>query len=202
MVFSRLRAIKPIEKKHGRWQWLCKCECGKEPIVGISQLINGDTKSCGCYKNDLVGNRSRTHGGSRNNIPGYYVWKNMKARCYNKNNDRYQQWGGRGIIVCSRWLNSFQNFITDMGVKPSKKHSIERVNNDGNYEPSNCKWVTNDEQAKNTRILLWVYYSGQKVKLRDVCNKLNINASYVTNRAWRKGVTTQESFNHYLQAAL
>lgn len=81
----------------------------------------------------------------------YRSWQAMKARCYDKNNEKYKDYGGRGIIVCDRWLNSFQNFLLDMGEKPSKNYSLDRKNNDGNYEPSNCKWSTMHEQASNKR---------------------------------------------------
>jgi len=120
--------------------------------VNIHDVRNGHTSSCGCYHSKRQRD-PKTHGETvgRNNSPEYRAWKAMKGRCYDKNNIGYRNYGGRGISVCERWLHSFVAFLEDMGRKPSPKHSIDRINNDGIYEPSNCKWSTRSEQRRNNR---------------------------------------------------
>lgn len=120
----------------------CRCHCGKEFTVSGDKLKRGHTKSCGCIsdglKHGLVGTSE------------YGIWAAMKRRCMNKNSAAYKDYGGRGVVVCERWMH-FQNFYADMGMRPSVKHSIDRINNDGNYEPNNCRWTTMDVQARNRR---------------------------------------------------
>jgi len=138
----------------GNQLYYCECDCGSYKVVRKSSLFQ-NTKSCGClYK------ESRNIGGKSNKIHGqtiykktseYNCWEDIKKRCYNKKRWDYKYYGGRGIIVCERWLNSFVNFYQDMGKKPSSVYTIDRINNDGNYEPSNCRWVTWKIQANNKR---------------------------------------------------
>lgn len=141
-VFSNLTALEPTDEFSGRTvKWLCRCKCGNIVKVALSNLNNGNTKSCGCLH-------------SQNNLshtPEYRAWYNLIERCTKIENSRFKDYGGRGIAVCERWLYSFQNFLSDMGFRPSSEHSIDRVNNDGNYEPGNCKWSTPTEQANNRR---------------------------------------------------
>lgn len=134
--------------------WFCVCDCGKERIVRGNDLRNGKTKACGCLQKEVVTERSTKHGYAKRNAMAaeYITWENMIARCTNPKATQYADWGGRGIKVCDRWLNSFENFITDMEDKPSSKHSIERKNVNGNYEPSNCRWATPYEQSANRRL--------------------------------------------------
>jgi hypothetical protein len=141
--------------------WRCRCDCGVETIVEGRSLRSGHTKSCGCYaietrkKNGKKsgGNQRTTHGhcvGYRFS-PTYGTWAAMRKRCENESHDRYKYYGGRGIRVCDRW-KSFENFLADMGPKPTPQHSIDRFpDNDGNYEPGNCRWATSSEQARNQR---------------------------------------------------
>jgi hypothetical protein len=134
--------------KHSSTTWQCQCDCGAIRTVVGSKLRSGRAKSCGCLSVESFGNRNRTHGLSK--LPEYTIWKLMRGRCNNPNGLHFADYGGRGIKVCERWTN-FENFYADMGSRPSKLHSIDRINNNGCYEPSNCQWATQVQQTNNRR---------------------------------------------------
>ena len=127
-----------------------QCSCGSEPYVTFKRpILKGEAKSCGCLQKEITSKRATTHGKSSNS-GAYNSYHHMKTRCYNPKSDYYHLYGGRGITVCDPWLNSFENFFKDMGERP-KGCTIDRINPNGNYEPSNCRWATNKEQGRNKR---------------------------------------------------
>jgi hypothetical protein len=132
---------------------LCKCVCGVETKVKLYSFLNGKTKSCSCYRNEFnkTHNESRIYKNKSGSSTEYTTWCSMKQRCYNPNNDRYYCYGGRGIKICDIWLKSFETFLKDMGRRPGKGYSIDRINVNGDYEPSNCRWATATEQQQNKR---------------------------------------------------
>ncbi len=132
-------------------RWICRCKCGRKTLVFPTSLIRGRSTSCGCRRKEVSSIFRLKHGEARKgkNTREYRCWAHIKGRCENSNDGAYKNYGGRGITICEQW-QSFEQFLQDMGRCP-KGFSIERVNNNGNYEPSNCKWIPLSEQAKNKR---------------------------------------------------
>jgi hypothetical protein len=139
-----------VGKNHKRFrQWQCRCECGTERPVYEHSLKRGTSVSCGCYNRERSSESGTKHGATK--TPEYKVWTAMKDRCYNPNNKRYADYGGRGILVSKRWYNNFQAFLDDMGPRPSPRHSIDRIDNDKSYNRNNCQWSLPTEQMVNRR---------------------------------------------------
>ena len=150
--FGRLRAISPAPRpsssSQGTLFWNCICSCGTLKVVDGRSLRNNSTFSCGCLNSELRTKRQTTHG--LTNTPTYRSWRMAKDRVSNPNNPRAKHYSQRGITMCSRWFDSFEAFLADMGERP-KGTSLDRIDNDGNYEPGNCRWATIDQQAANQR---------------------------------------------------
>lgn len=180
--FGRLVVLEQAEyhiDKKGRKirMWKCKCDCGNETIVRHGGLQRGTTTSCGCFHKEIVGSLNRTHGLSANCGRLYPLWKSIKYRCYNKNSKSYSQYGGRGIAMCDEWKNdflAFHDWAIANGYKEEKTDkglnilTIDRIDVNGNYEPSNCRFVTNDVQAKNKRNTIT---DDERYRICPVCGK-------------------------------
>lgn len=178
--FGRLTVLNFAEIKKRKAHWLCRCDCGNERIVRSANLRNGNTQSCGCLQKEKTGATSRSHG--RSKTPEFTAWLGAKVRCYNPKYYLFRRYGGRGIKVCDKWLNSFEAFYADMGPKPSPKHSLDRhPDRDGNYEPENCRWATGSEQARNRSDTLMVEVAGVNIPLATLAEMIGISS--VTIRA-------------------
>lgn len=151
-VFNKLTVIERVEKgADGRKRYLCRCECGVYTNVRGKDIKSGNTKSCGCIAKKRAKNLNKKYRNSGKRVE-YTAWKNMVYRCYNNNSINYHSYGGRGIKVCERWLESFDNFYEDMGERPSSKHQLDRINNNDNYKPDNCRWILAHQNANNRRV--------------------------------------------------
>ncbi len=161
--FERLTVIAgPIRiGKTNQRAYTCRCSCGSEKVFQAQKLYSGHTRSCGCLRIDEQRERSITHGKSK--CPEYPSWAAMKARCLNPDNWKYCDYGGRGITICERWLgkDGLVNFRSDMGDRPSRNHSIDRIDPNGNYEPSNCRWATHKQQMNNRRNTVLITHLGK-----------------------------------------
>lgn len=153
--FGRLTVIRQSDKYTVRPEWVCRCDCGSEVTVKGECLRTGGTRSCGCLKKEKSIERQTRHGFLANGLrPKLYdVWEHIKQRCYNQNNEFFNRYGGRGIGMCDEWRNDFQAFISWAESNGYKEGlTIDRIDNDGNYEPGNCRWVTNEQNCgRNSR---------------------------------------------------
>lgn len=160
--------------------WMCQCECGNTIKVRQNNLRSGHTKSCGCHMRKRITEVNKKHG--MKNTSEYIAWQNMKGRCLNPRDKGYARYGGRGISVCNRWLNSFENFYLDMGAKPSPAHTLERIDFNKDYCPENCKWATYREQNRNYSRNVYIEYNGRTMCLKDWADEVGIANSLLRYR--------------------
>jgi len=180
IVLSR----EPNDKK-GNTKWKCICDCGETTIVAGQKLTGGRTRSCGCLRG---GSNKASYDTSS---PEYRTWQAMKRRCDNKKSEKWDRYGGRGVSVCSRWLDSFEAFLEDMGPKPSDSHSIERIDNDEGYYPDNCKWASTGEQSNNKSSNVYIEYNGMTKTLKQWADYLG-ESYWAIQKRHKRGCTTKE----------
>jgi len=198
-VFGRLIVVSRAPKdKAGRHRWLCRCQCGTLLTVRTGNLRRGTTKSCGCLRKEAARLRFTKHGLHQTST--YKIWKGMRIRCRNINYAKWGDYGGRGIRVCERWEN-FENFLADMGSHPSGT-SIERIDNDGDYEPGNCLWATQTVQSRNTRRNRRVTVCGKQMLIMDACDVYGVQKTSVWSYRARKRITLTEAFFDLLERRL
>lgn len=169
---------------------VARCDCGSEKTVHIGNLISGMSRSCGCLTVETCRARATTHGKSGTAI--YNVWQGMIARCQRVGDARWVDYGGRGITVCERW-QTFENFYADMGDKPTGR-SLDRIDNDGNYEPGNCRWATQKEQCSNTRRNVWLTWQGRTMHASDWAKELGVSRQRIEQRLRRFGENSPHTF--------
>ena len=194
--YGRLTVISldHLNKKKATY-WLCKCDCGKQKVISRSGLTSGDIISCGCYKKEHNKEFGLKHGLSNSKL--YSTWSGIVQRCTNKNASNYKRYGGRGIKICDEWKNSFQCFY-DWAVSSgySDELTIDRINVNGNYEPSNCRWVSMSVQANNTRRNHYFEYNGVVHTIAQWSRILNVNHETLRYRINHNNFVDFETLPH------
>lgn len=185
-TFNRLRALHRIDGE--RWRFLC--ECGAEKTIYRRNVERGASKSCGCLQRERTSAAKRTHGHSTGGriTPEFHAYRSMIARCYRPSNISYPRYGGRGITVCDRWKESFENFLADVGPRPSPSHSIDRhPDNDGPYAPWNVRWAVSEDQGRNKRNNLVIYAFGRSIVLSEAAEEFGIPYTTLKARIYKHG---------------
>lgn len=194
--FGRLVALGPIGKKRSRnVVWLCRCDCGNTKEIPSSNLRNGVTRSCGCLMKESVKRRFSTHGMSTHPLWG--TWWQMIQRCTNSRVSHYANYGGRGISVCAEWQHDFQTFLHGVSQLPhygEEGYTLDRIDNDGNYEPGNVQWATNTEQARNSRHAHLIEFRGKTQCLTAWSEELGINRGTLNSRIFQGGWSIERAF--------
>lgn len=181
--FGRLVVVRFHSRSEKRTRFSCLCDCGNEPVVRADTLLSGSSTSCGCLRQRQRPKLRPRNG--RSSHPDYQIWSSMIGRCYSPRHTSYQRYGGRGITVCERWRTSFEAFISDMGSRPSLKHSVDRIDTNGSYEPSNCRWATVAEQANNTRGNHRITAFGETLTLSQWSRKFGVKREAIAGRLLR-----------------
>lgn len=176
--FGHLEALGPAvgRGRVPRTMWVCKCACGVLKVVATESLRAGLTKSCGCLRASQIRSRSLRHG-HKVNYSGsgeYRCWQHAKSRCNNAKDKKFGDYGGRGITMCPKWENDFGSFLEDMGPRPPDT-SLDRIDNNGNYEPGNCRWATPKEQSLNRRVNVWLEFRGERMTLSQFAERLHVD---------------------------
>ena len=183
--FNKLTALSYVNAG----KWLFKCDCGKEVVKESSEVKRGNTKSCS--RLCTTGNPSKH--------PLYQTWDGIKKRCYQKNATGYKNYGGRGIKMCDEWKNSFWEFVKDMGEKPFKVSTIERLDNNKDYCPSNCIWASSKTQASNRRNNIYINYNNQIYTFYALCKLLKLKHSTIYFRFKKSSLSPQEYFDKHIK---
>ncbi len=184
--YGRLTVLEEAGRISGHLAYACKCDCGNQTTVTGPNLRNENTKSCGCLRSEETNKRLTKH--NRSHSVEYSTWSQMKRRCFSTDDIGYHRYGGRGITVCERWM-SFENFYADMGSKPFGM-TLERIDVNKDYEPSNCTWATREDQAKNKRMTIKLTYDGMTMCLKDWSKK--IGKPYTTMLLhYKRGYSTE-----------
>ena len=196
-------SLQRAEKRNGEIYryWNCLCDCGKMVVRGTASLRDKKhTSSCGCFLSESTSRKNKVHGfGARKKRTAeYQIWMGIRSRVNNPNHKNSKEYKERGIAICPRW-NSFENFISDMGNKPTPKHTIERINNAGNYDPENCRWATRSEQARNRRSNVMLTYKGETLCVIEWCERIGIEFCTLISRVSRgwtdeRAITTPVRF--------
>ena len=179
-LFGRLTAVEDLGNIEGYRAYRCSCSCGEETVVAAYRLLHEKgPRSCGCLQREAV----TKHGMEGTSI--YSIWQKMKSRCEDPRHNSYPSYGGRGITICERWKNSFQNFFDDMGEPPSDLHTLDRRDNNGNYEPGNCRWATPEEQANNRRNSVYITHDGRTQTLTQWAREYGVHPITLAGRLRR-----------------
>lgn len=188
--YGRLTAVKRVALTDRHTKWLFNCDCGQETVVHLDAVRAGATRSCGCLRREDIAVRSTTHGHKRGrrSTRTHRAWQHAKSRCLNPNDEKFPIYGGRGIRVCERWSNSFESFLADMGECPAD-HSIDRIDPDKGYEPSNCRWATTKQQARTRTDNVLVEFGGRRLILKDFAAEMGVNYKRLHNRMRHHGDT-------------
>lgn len=199
LKYNRWTIIRDAGNKNGRSLCLCKCDCGKEKIVNKQNIKRGLSKSCGCYADEVRGKSSITHheASVKRKTRTYRIWTGMKVRCQNKNCKMFPLYGGRGIKVCERW-QKYENFIEDMGHCPEGL-SLDRINNDGDYEKQNCRWADQITQANNARTNRWIFYDGKRQTMAQWGREIGVRPQLIAQRLDRDGWSVERVLTNDFQ---
>lgn len=185
LKFGRWTVLKEAAPQNTSTMWECRCDCGTIKAVNGKSIRRGLSTSCGCYNTEKARNQGTHRQSGRENgnkeTAEYRIWSGMRKRCTNPRAQRFDRYGGRGISICEKW-SDFQQFFKDMGPRPTPRHSIERVDNDGNYCPENCRWATPEEQANNNSRNIIVLVEGVKMTLAAASDALGISYSSAYRR--------------------
>ena len=195
---NHLTAIRFVGMSNRQQVWLFACACGGTTVTTKDNVLRGHTQSCGCWLEKCRRTNRITHGLSRS--PTHIAWKAMIGRCRNPNNERWEYYGGRGIHVCQRWLN-FENFLADMGEKPAGTSLDRHPNNDGNYEPGNCRWATVTEQARNRRSNRPITFRGVTMLMCEWAEEIGLAQRTLQRRIYQ-GWTIERALTQPLRTIL